>query len=122
MSHMTSERNPMGGGQRTLRPRALVWDLFGDHLRYVGDGRIPMRALSALLGVFGVGDSTSRVVLARMRRERWFDTYRSGRLSSYALTGRALALLDEGRSRIFGRGTSAWDGLWRMVIYAVPEP
>ena len=123
MSHMVSERNPMGGGgQRTLRPRALVWDLFGDHLRYVGDGRIPMRALSALLGVFGIGDSTSRVVLARMRRERWFDTNRSGRLSSYALTGRALALLDEGRSRIFGRGTSAWDGLWRMVIYAVPEP
>jgi phenylacetic acid degradation operon negative regulatory protein len=119
---MASERNPLGGGQRTPRPRALVWDLFGDHLRYVGDGRIPMRALSALLGVFGVGDSTSRVVLARMRRERWFDTYRSGRLSSYALTGRALALLDEGRSRIFGRGTSAWDGLWRMVIYAVPEP
>ena len=68
MSHMASERNPMGGGQRTLRPRALVWDLFGDHLRYVGDGRIPTRALSALLGVFGVGDSTSRVVLARMPR------------------------------------------------------
>ena len=50
MSRMASERNPMGGGQRTLRPRTLVWDLFGDHLRYVGDGRIPMRALSALLG------------------------------------------------------------------------
>lgn len=122
MSHMASERNPLGDGQHTPRPRTLVWDLFGDHLRYVGDGRIPMRALSALLSVFGVGDSTSRVMLARMRRERWFDTDRSGRLSSYALTGRALALLDEGRSRIFGRETSAWDGLWRMVIYAVPEP
>jgi phenylacetic acid degradation operon negative regulatory protein len=117
---MASERNLMGG-QRTPRPRALVWDLFGDHLRYVGDGRIPMRALSALLDVFGVGDSTSRVVLARMRREGWLDTCRSGRLSSYTLTGRALALLDEGRSRIFGRGTSAWDGLWRMVVYAVPS-
>ena len=100
----------------------MVWDLFGDHLRYVEDGRIPMRALGALLDVFGVGDSTSRVVLARMRREGWLDTCRSGRLSTYALTGRALALLDEGRPRIFGRGTSAWDGLWRMVIYAVPGP
>jgi len=59
---MASERNPLSGRQRIPRPRALVWDLFGDHLRYVGDGRIPMRALSALLGVFGVGDSTSRVL------------------------------------------------------------
>jgi hypothetical protein len=65
-----------------MKPRAVLWDLFGDHLRYVGDGQIPMQALSRLLEVFGVGDSTARVVLARMRRERWFETYRNGRQSS----------------------------------------
>ena len=27
-----------------MKPRAIVWDLFGDHLRYVDDGRVPMRA------------------------------------------------------------------------------
>jgi phenylacetic acid degradation operon negative regulatory protein len=104
-----------------MKPRALLWDLFGDHLRYVGDGWIPMRALSSLLEVFGVGDSTTRVVLARMRRERWFDTRRNGRQSSYTVTARGLAMLDEGRSRIFERGISTWDALWRMVIYAIPE-
>jgi phenylacetic acid degradation operon negative regulatory protein len=104
-----------------MKPRAVLWDLFGDHLRYVGDGRIPMRALSSLLDVFGVGDSTTRVVLARMRREGWFDTCRNGRQSSYSVTARGLAMLDEGRSRIFGRGANTWDGLWRMVIYAIPE-
>ena len=104
-----------------MKPRAVLWDLFGDHLRYVGDGRIPMRALSSLLDVFGVGDSTTRVVLARMRREGWFDTCRNGRQSSYSVTPRGLAMLDDGRSRIFGRGASTWDGLWRMVIYAIPE-
>lgn len=104
-----------------MKPRAVLWDLFGDHLRYVGDGRIPMRALSSLLEVFGVGDSTTRVILARMRREGWFETFRNGRQSSYAVTARGLAMLDEGRSRIFGRGRSTWDGLWRMVIYAIPE-
>ena len=104
-----------------IKPRSLVWDLFGDHLRYIGDGWIPMRALSSLLEVFGIGDNTTRVVLARMRRERWFDTHRNGRQSSYVLTARGLATLDEGRSRIFARGASTWDGLWRTVIYAVPE-
>ena len=30
-------------------------------------------------------------------------------------------MLDEGRARIFDRGRDAWDGIWRTVIYAVPE-
>ena len=104
-----------------MKPRAILWDLFGDHLRYVGDGRVPMRALNRLLDVFGVGESTSRVVLSRMRREGWFTTYRDGRQTSYALTARSTAMLDEGRARIFDRGRDDWDGTWRMVIYAVRE-
>ena len=46
-----------------MKPRAIVWDLFGDHLRCVGGGRVPMSALTGLLDVFGVGESTTRVVL-----------------------------------------------------------
>jgi phenylacetic acid degradation operon negative regulatory protein len=108
-------------GKPLMKPRAIVWDLFGDHLRYVGDGVIPMRALTRLLEVFGVGESTSRVVLSRMRREGWFSTIRDGRQTSYALTGRSLRTLDEGRARIFDRARDDWDGVWRTVIYTVPE-
>jgi phenylacetic acid degradation operon negative regulatory protein len=104
-----------------VKPRDILWDLFGGHLRYVGDGVVPMRALTRLLDVFGVGESTSRVVLSRMRREGWFTTRRDGRQTSYALTGRSIRMLDEGRARIFDRGRDDWDGVWRMVIYAVPE-
>jgi phenylacetic acid degradation operon negative regulatory protein len=104
-----------------VKPRAIVWDLFGDHLRYVRDGVVPMRVLNQLLDVFGVGESTTRVVLSRMRREGWFTTSREGRQTSYALTGRSIRMLDEGRARIFDRGRDAWDGIWRTVIYAVPE-
>jgi phenylacetic acid degradation operon negative regulatory protein len=108
-------------GKPLMKPRAILWDLFGDHLRYVGDGRIPMRALTRLLDVFEVGESTSRVVLSRMRREGLFSTSRDGRQTSYALTERSIRMLDEGRARIFDRGRDDWDGIWRMVIYAVPE-
>ena len=107
-----------------MKPRAILWDLFGDHLRYIdGDpvAPVPMRALTQLLDVFGVGESTSRVALSRMRREGWFTTYRDGRQTSYALTARSIRMLDEGRARIFDRGRDDWDGNWRMVIYAVPE-
>lgn len=65
-----------------MKPRAIVWDLFGDHLRYIDGGQVQMRALAELLAVFEVGDSTSRVVLSRMRREGWFTTYRDGRQTS----------------------------------------
>ena len=104
-----------------MKPRAILWDLFGDHLRYLGDGQVPMRALTFLLGEFGVAETTSRVVLSRMRREGWFTTSRDGRQTSYALTARSIKMLDEGRTRIFERGRDGWDGTWRMVIYAVPE-
>jgi phenylacetic acid degradation operon negative regulatory protein len=99
----------------------VVFDLFGDHLRHLG-GEARMQALGDLLAVFGVGESTARVVLARMRREGWFTTRRDGRATVYALTDQGRRLLDEGRTRIFERVRQPWDGEWRMIIYGVPEP
>ena len=118
---MTHNSAHVRDGNPPMKPRAILWDLFGDHLRYVDGGQVPMRALNRLLDVFGIGESTSRVVLSRMRREGWFTTNRDGRQTSYALTGRSIRMLDEGRARIFDRGRDDWDGTWRMIIYAVPE-
>jgi phenylacetic acid degradation operon negative regulatory protein len=120
---MTHNNAHARNGNPQMKPRAILWDLFGDHLRYLDDGHagVPMRALNLLLEVFGVGESTSRVVLARMRREGLFTTSRNGRQTSYTLTDRSVRMLDEGRVRIFDRGRDDWDGIWRMVIYAVPE-
>ena len=102
-----------------MKPRAILWDLFGDHLRYVGDGQVPMRALTFLLGEFGVAEATARVVLSRMRREGWFTTSRDGRQTSYALTARSIKMLDEGRTRIFERGRTAGTapGGWSSTRY-----
>src|SRR5690348_7660079 len=117
MTHNNAHAD-LGNPWCPMKPRAILWDLFGDYLRYAeGDG-IPMRALNQLLELFGVGESTSRVVLSRMRREGWFTTIRDGRQTSYALTARSIKLLDEGRARIFDRGRDNWDGIWRTVIYA----
>jgi phenylacetic acid degradation operon negative regulatory protein len=103
-----------------MKPRAIVFDLFGDHLRYHG-GAARLQALGELLEVFDVGESTTRVVLARMRREGWFDTRRDGRQTVYTLTQKSWRLLDEGRGRIFDRERGEWDGQWRMVIYGATE-
>jgi phenylacetic acid degradation operon negative regulatory protein len=103
-----------------MKPRSVVFDLFGDHLRYHG-GAARTPALVELLEVFGVGEPTARIVLARMRKEGWFHTHRDGRQVVWTLTDKSWQLLDEGRTRIFQRARGTWDGQWRMVIYAVAE-
>jgi phenylacetic acid degradation operon negative regulatory protein len=103
-----------------VRARSLVFDLFGDYLRYRG-GQVKLRGLVALLDCFGVPEPTVRVAAARLRKEGWFSAERDGRETVYSLTDTAVRMLDEGRDRIFQRTAGPWDGQWHMVIYQVPE-
>lgn len=103
-----------------MKARSLVFDLFGDFLRYRG-GEVRLRGLIALMACFDVPEPTVRVVVARLRKEGWLRSSRDGRETSYALTDAAWELLDEGRARIFERAVGPWDGQWHMVIYSVPE-
>jgi phenylacetic acid degradation operon negative regulatory protein len=104
----------------SVKARSLVFDLFGDYLRYRG-GEARMRSLVSLMGCFDVPETTTRVVVTRLRKEGWLSSRRDGRETVYALTEAAWALLDEGRERIFHRAQGPWDGQWHMVIYSVPE-
>ena len=103
-----------------MKARSLVFDLFGDYLRYRG-GEVRLRALVALMECFDVPEATVRVVVTRMRKEGWLDSRREGRETVYALTDSAWELLDEGRARIFQRARGPWDGQWHMIVYSVPE-
>jgi len=103
-----------------VKARSLVFDLFGDYLRYRG-GEVRLRSLVSLMGCFDVPEPTVRVVVTRLRKEGWLSSRREGRETLYALTDAAWALLDEGRERIFHRVQGPWDGQWHMVIYSVPE-
>jgi phenylacetic acid degradation operon negative regulatory protein len=57
-----------------------------------------------------------------MARKGWLTSQRKGRHSYYDLTPRGRRLLQEGEARIFhpARDT-AWDGIWFMVAYSIPE-
>ncbi|RZT87798.1 PaaX family transcriptional regulator [Pseudonocardia sediminis] len=103
-----------------MKARALVFDLFGDYLRYRG-GEVHLRSLVALMGCFDVPEATVRVVVTRLRKEGWLTSHRDGRETVYALSTAAWDMLDEGRGRIFHRESGPWDGQWHTVIYSVPE-
>ena len=103
-----------------MKARSLVFDLFGDYLRYRG-GEVRLRHLVALMACFDIPETTVRVVVTRLRKEGWLSSRREGRETIYALTETAWNLLDEGRDRIFDRARGPWNGQWHMVIYSVPE-
>jgi phenylacetic acid degradation operon negative regulatory protein len=103
-----------------MRARSLVFDLFGDYLRYRG-GSVRLRGLVALLNCFDIPEATTRVSVARLRKEGWLNADRQGRETVYSLSAKAWQMLDEGRSRIFDRATTPWNGQWHMVLYQVPE-
>jgi phenylacetic acid degradation operon negative regulatory protein len=98
-----------------VRPRALVFDLYGEHFRYTG-GAVKLGALSELMGVFGVEPATVRVVMTRLRKEGWFDSAKTGREVSYLLNDKSWRLLDDGRARIFGRHFDDWDRTWTQAM------
>ncbi len=113
LAEAPSEPVEQGAGSGPLRPRTVLFDLFGDHLRH-HDGRVSTPVLVALLGVLGIPEASARTALVRMRREGWLASTRAGRTVQWALTPRAVALLDEGRERIFewrtrpGTGAGGW--------------
>jgi phenylacetic acid degradation operon negative regulatory protein len=100
--------------------RSLVFDLFGDYIRYAGEA-IGLTALCELIAPFGVSPEAARTVMTRLRSEGWFDSEKDGRTVTYMLSPRAISMLNEGRDRIFTRDTSPWDGRWHLAIYQVPE-
>jgi phenylacetic acid degradation operon negative regulatory protein len=100
--------------------RSVVFDLFGDYIRYAGEA-IGLAPLCELLAPFGVSPEAARSVMTRLRSEGWFESEKDGRTVRYILSPRTIAMLDEGRDRIFHRDTSPWDGRWHLVVYQVPE-
>ena len=103
-----------------MKLRSIVFDLFGEYIRYDG-GEIGLRALVELLGPFGISEDVVRVLMARLRKEGWFESSRIGRQSRYSLTHEGWKLLDTGRERIFERPPEPWPGEWCLAIYSVPE-
>jgi phenylacetic acid degradation operon negative regulatory protein len=103
-----------------VKLRSIVFDLFGEYIRYDG-GEIGLRALVELLAPFDIGEDVVRVLMARLRREGWFESSRVGRQSRYTLTEEGWRLLDTGRERIFERPPEPWSGQWCLAIYSVPE-
>jgi phenylacetic acid degradation operon negative regulatory protein len=100
----------------------LLFTLYGDYVRPLGQREVRVGALVRLAGELGVGGGALRSALSRMTREGWLTARRDGGPPRYRLSARGEKLIEEGTRRIYGHHRAAWDGRWLLVSYSLPEP
>ena len=99
---------------------SLVRTVVGAYLRQVG-GSIAAADLVALLGEVGVGGSSARSAVSRVKSRGLLDAAVVGGRPGYRLAPGAARMLERGDRRIFTYRPQGEDDPWCLVSYTVPE-
>ncbi len=103
-----------------LRPRNMMFTLFGDYIYHQG-GEIWVGSLIRLMQCFGITEQAIRSELMRMCRKDYLTVRRSGKRSYYSLSQRGQEIIETGARRIFARSRGPWDQRWSVLTYSIPE-
>lgn len=109
-------------GSRRVSPVRQVLTIFGDYWWHV-DEPMPTGALVTGLTDLGLKEAAARATLARMVRSELLTAERVGRRTTHRLSPHARDVVDEeGRwLESFGLVETAWDGLWSVLAFSIPE-
>jgi phenylacetic acid degradation operon negative regulatory protein len=91
------------------------------------DGALQMEELAPVAAACGTTPEQLRSCLRRLVAEGVFEREGSGRSARYHATAVGLAALAAHRDRLrraygLDHGAAPWDGRWRLVAFAIPEP
>lgn len=103
-----------------MKPRSLMFTLYGEFIQYYG-GEIWIGSLIRMMEKFGISESSVRGATLRMVQQDFFKVRRIGSKSYYSLTEKGKRRIVDGVSRVYSIQNNKWDGLWRILIYSVPE-
>ncbi|GGK95985.1 PaaX family transcriptional regulator [Sphaerisporangium melleum] len=104
------------------RPQSLMFSFLGIHA--LGHGAAVYSG--SVIDVFarlGVSEEAVRSTLARMVKRNLLTRHRRGRKVYFALTPHAVAVLEDGRRRVWETGAvnRDWDGTWTLVGFSLPD-
>src|SRR5579863_4063069 len=109
--------------QTGTTPQHLLMTLLGDY--WLGRSEhLPSAALVDLLAEFEISEPSARAALNRLTKRGLLVPSKRGRYTHYGLSPHAVPLLRETSRRIVAFGTqqaAAWDGVWTIVAFSVPE-
>lgn len=106
--------------QFVIKPRALLFTLFGEFTHPLGQREVRVGKLVDLADAFNISGNALRTALSRVTQEGWLTRRQSDGKPSYGLSDRGRHLIEEGIQRIY-HPRPRWDGQWLMVAYSVPE-
>lgn len=103
-------------------PQHLLVTFLADYCLHA-DAPLPSAALVALVGEFGVTETSARAALSRLARRGVIGQIRRGRRTYYTLGREAAQVLAGGSRRIvaFADDAESWDGSWTVVAFSLPE-
>lgn len=121
---MSTRKNPThdapGGSLAALRPRALIFTIYGLYAREEG-GWISIESLVRLAAELGIDESAVRSAISRLKRRGVLEAERIDGAAGYTLSADARQMLEEGDRRIFSRPHTPHDGEWILAVFSVPE-
>src|SRR3954469_2497777 len=103
----------------SARPRSLLMTFSGAFVRDLG-GWIAVADLIGLMAGLDLDEQAVRSAVSRLKRRGVVVAERRGGAAGYRLTADALAILEAGDARIFGRPAAA-SPAWLLVTFSIPE-
>lgn len=116
------EDGAAGPGLRRISPVRQVLTIFGDYWWHVREP-MPTGAIVTALTDLGLKEAAARATLTRMVRGDLLLADRVGRRTTHRLTPHAQDIVDEEGAWLdtFGLVEPAWDGLWSVLAFSIPE-
>ncbi|WP_246239517.1 PaaX family transcriptional regulator C-terminal domain-containing protein [Acrocarpospora corrugata] len=106
----------------STRPQSLIFSFLGIYALDRGTA-ISSGSIIDVFARLGVSEEAVRSTLARMVKRNFLIRYRVGRRAYLGLTPHAVAVLRDGRRRIWETGAvnRDWDGTWTVVGFSLPD-
>lgn len=101
-------------------PRDRILDLFGSFIRDFG-GWIAVADLLVLLESLGIGETSGRSALSRMKRQGEIVQTKRGSARGYALTESSEEWFVDGTARIMSGPPNESEDRWVLAAFTVPE-
>ncbi len=116
------EDEPAAPAVPAPRPQSLIFSFLGIYALDRGTA-ISSGSIIEVFARLGVSEEAVRSTLARMVKRNLVTRYRVGRRAYIELTPYAVAVLRDGRRRIWETGAvnRDWDGTWTVVGFSLPD-
>jgi phenylacetic acid degradation operon negative regulatory protein len=103
-----------------MHARSSLFTMFGEFVHPRGDVAW-VGTIIEWMRVMGFSEPAVRAAVSRSMRTGWLEAQKFGRKSYYALTPEVRWRVHRAVGRLYRPLDAPWDGLWRVLVYTIPE-